>query len=31
MDLDAWHRSEFAQQWETPAERAEARSKGLIP
>jgi hypothetical protein len=31
MDLDAWHRSEFAQQWETPAERADARSKGLIP
>ena len=25
MDLDAWGKSEYAQQWETPAERAEQR------
>jgi len=25
MDLDAWSKSEYAQQWETPAERAEQR------
>jgi hypothetical protein len=26
MDLDAWGKSEYAQQWETPAERAEQRN-----
>jgi hypothetical protein len=27
MDLEAWGRSEYAQQWETPQERAAARAK----
>jgi len=31
MDLHAWENSEYAQQWETPAERAALRAKGLIP
>jgi len=31
MDLHAWENSEYAQQWETPAERAALRARGLIP
>jgi hypothetical protein len=27
MDLEAWERSEYAQQWETPEDRAEIRKK----
>ena len=26
MDLEAWEKSEYAQQWETPAERAAKRT-----
>ena len=29
--LHAWEKSDYAQQWETPAERAALRAKGLIP
>lgn len=28
MDLEAWEKSEYAEQWETPESRAEERAKG---
>jgi hypothetical protein len=27
LDLEAWERSEYAQQWETPAERSELHKR----